>query len=98
MQAPEKMTLLPPEGDGHYTYLMIFEDGCRIDLSFEDKPYVDDGEPAIPLLDKDGILPALPPPSDRCWHIQDVYKRQTYCRAYHTGVGAYPPAECNRSP
>ena len=31
MQAPEKMTLLPPEGDGHYTYLMIFEDGCRID-------------------------------------------------------------------
>lgn len=70
MQAPEKMTLLPPEGDGHYTYLMIFEDGCRIDLSFVDKPYVDDGEPAIPLLDKDGILPALPPPSDRCWHIQ----------------------------
>ena len=31
---------------------------------------MDDGEPAIPLLDKDGILPALPPPSDRCWHIQ----------------------------
>ena len=72
MQLPEAMTLplLPPEGDGHFTYLVIFKDGNRIDLSFDFRPYVDDGEPAIVLLDKDGSLPPLPAPSDRIWHIQ----------------------------
>jgi aminoglycoside 6-adenylyltransferase len=72
MQLPEAMALplLPPEGDGHFTYLVIFQDGNRIDLSFDFRPYVDDGEPAIVLLDKDGSLPQLPAPSDKVWHIQ----------------------------
>lgn len=70
MQMPEAMTLLPPEGDGHFTYLMLFDDGNRIDLSFEYTPYIDDGEPAIALLDKDGFLPRLPVPSDKHWHIK----------------------------
>lgn len=48
--------LLPPEGDGHFTYLMIFEDGNRIDLSIEFKPYFNDGEPIIVLLDKDNSI------------------------------------------
>lgn len=52
-----------------YNYLMLFRDGNRIDLTlltveamrveiFRDLP-------AVPLLDKDGCLPPLPPPSDR---------------------------------
>lgn len=55
VQLPELMShpLLPPQADGHFTYLMIFEDGNRIDLSIEYKPYIDDGEPAVILLDKD---------------------------------------------
>jgi aminoglycoside 6-adenylyltransferase len=69
MQWPETMDLLPPDGDGHFTSLMIFDDGVRIDLSIESKPYTDDGEPAIVLLDKDGLLPPLPAPSDKHWHI-----------------------------
>jgi aminoglycoside 6-adenylyltransferase len=69
MQKPENMTLLPPEGDGHFTYLMIFEDGNRIDLSIEFNPYIDDREPAVTLLDKEGFLPLLPAPSDKHWHI-----------------------------
>ena len=67
LQMPEIMR--DPEGDGHFTYLMIFPDGNRIDLSFEFTPYIDDGEPAIVLLNKDGFLPELPKPTDRHWHI-----------------------------
>lgn len=70
MQTPETMSLLPPDGDGHFTYLMIFEDGNRIDLSIEFTPYIDDGEPAVVLLDKDGFLPQLPVPTDQHWHIK----------------------------
>lgn len=48
MRLPELNThpLLPPDNDGHFTYLIIFEDGNRIDLSIEKNAYVDDGEPA----------------------------------------------------
>ena len=49
---------------------MLFEDGNRIDLSIDNRPYIDDGEPAVVLLDKDGILPPLPLPSDTAYHIR----------------------------
>lgn len=62
-------SLLPPDGVGHFTYLMIFDDGNRIDLSIEFTPYLDDGGPAIVLLDKDGFLPHLPAPTDKHWQI-----------------------------
>lgn len=73
MQMPENMTLLPPDGDGHFSYMMIYPDGVRIDLSFEFAKYIDDGEPAVVLLDKDngnGFLPPLPAPNDKYWHIK----------------------------
>ncbi len=62
-QLPElnKHPLLPPMNDGHFTYLMIFADGNRIDLSVVDQPYGDSGEPAMILLDKDGYLPHIVP-------------------------------------
>lgn len=61
VQLPElnEHPLLPPCGDGNFTYLMLFEDGNRIDLNIERKPYFDDGEPAVILLDKDGALPDI---------------------------------------
>jgi aminoglycoside 6-adenylyltransferase len=71
MQMPEVMRY--PEGDGQFNYMMIYPDGVRIDLSFEFNEYIDNGEPAIALLDKDngrGFLPALPAPSDKYWHIK----------------------------
>jgi aminoglycoside 6-adenylyltransferase len=70
MQMPETMRF--PEGDGNFNYLIIFTDGVRLDLSFEFKKYIDDGEPALTLLDKDGgkgFLPFLGPPKDDLWHI-----------------------------
>ncbi len=71
MQMPETMRY--PRGDGSFCYLMIFSDGNRIDLNIEFTKYVDNGEPAIVLLDKDngkGFIPPLPSPSDKCWHIK----------------------------
>ena len=68
MQTPETSVLVPPEGDGHFTYLMLFTDGNRIDLSLYPLDRIPDccaDSLTVPLLDKDGLLPALPPPSDR---------------------------------
>ena len=62
MQMPEVMRY--PEGDGQFNYMMIYPDGVRIDLSFEFNEYIDNGEPAIALLDKDNgrgfYQPCLP--------------------------------------
>jgi aminoglycoside 6-adenylyltransferase len=71
MQMPETMRY--PNGDGNFTYMMIYPDGVRIDLSFDFKKYIDNGEPAVVLLDKDngsGFLPPLPLPNDKYWHIK----------------------------
>lgn len=76
MQMPEAMSLIPPENDGHFTYLIIFDDGNRIDLSFYCTPNIEEGEPAIVLLDKDGLLPQLPAPSDKLWHIKPPAEKQ----------------------
>ncbi len=61
MQLPELSThpLLPPANDGHFTYLMLFPDGNRIDLTIEKYPYIYNGEPAVILLDKKGFLPDI---------------------------------------
>jgi len=77
MQLPENMKLLPPSGDGHFCWLMIFEDGNRIDLSVEFTPYVDNGEPAKILLDKDGLIPKLKP-NERHWHIKPPSQKYFY--------------------
>lgn len=69
MQKPESMQLIPPDNDGSYVYLMIFPDGNRIDLQITADPYIDDGEPAVVLLDKDGSLPPIEPKKD-FWYVK----------------------------
>ena len=68
LQEPEDMQEPPAENDGHYTYLMQFKDGNRIDLSFDlpelFKAVIEDSLTVI-LLDKDGILKDIPPSSDK---------------------------------
>lgn len=59
LQKPESMKLVPPDNDGNYVYLMLFPDGNRIDLTVTSKKYENHGEPAVVLLDKDGILPKI---------------------------------------
>lgn len=60
--------------DRSYTWLMLFQDGNRIDLHIETvdaalERYGSDTL-TLPLLDKDGILPALPPPDDTGYWVQ----------------------------
>jgi len=71
MQMPEAMR--NPDGGGHFNYMMIYPDGNRLDLTFQDKNYLPNGEPTLTLLDKDngkGFLPILPSPNDKVYHIQ----------------------------
>ena len=67
LQTPENMGEPPAKGDGHYTYLMQFMDGNRIDLSFYALEQVDlivkDSLSRV-LLDKDNLIGQLPPPSE----------------------------------
>jgi len=71
MQMPEIMRY--PDGGGHFNYMMIYPDGNRLDLTFDDKKYMDDGEPAVVLLDKDSpseFFPVLPQQNDSVFHIK----------------------------
>lgn len=58
MQTPESMALFPPELDGWYSYLMLFEDGNRLDLMLipveEQQEYMAEDSLAVMLLEKDG--------------------------------------------
>ncbi len=51
--------LFPSEEERRFTWLMIFPDGNRIDLTVEEEAGIGEGEPAVVLLDKDGILAGL---------------------------------------
>jgi len=58
-----------------YTWLMLFKDGNRIDLHIEPvyENYGEDyGEDklTVTLLDKDNILPQIPPPSDVDYYVK----------------------------
>ncbi|MCL2821469.1 MAG: aminoglycoside 6-adenylyltransferase [Oscillospiraceae bacterium] len=71
MQMPEAMR--NPCGDGNFNYMMIYPDGVRLDLSFHQGVYEDDGEPSVTLLDKDngnGLRPQIPQPSGAIYHIK----------------------------
>jgi aminoglycoside 6-adenylyltransferase len=75
MQKPADMPLFPLEPGVPYTYLMLYEDGNRIDLSLV--PLNDiaahfkraDSLTTI-LLDKDRICPELKEPSDADYHVK----------------------------
>ncbi len=61
------------EPDEQYVYLMQFSDGVRIDLSFASikmiTPSLKDSLTVV-LMDKDGLIPSLPDPSDASYITQ----------------------------
>lgn len=73
LQRPDAMLGAPPRADGGETYLMLFVDGSRIDLTLLPvgamATYRHDG-PAEVLFDRDGVVPA-PPPPDAPHHVPD---------------------------
>jgi aminoglycoside 6-adenylyltransferase len=74
LQTPEAMSLFPPELGNWFSYLMLFADGTRIDLLLipiaESELYYKSDKLVKILLDKDGIFPALPEPSDEDYHVK----------------------------
>ncbi|HEY0607789.1 MAG TPA: aminoglycoside 6-adenylyltransferase, partial [Herpetosiphonaceae bacterium] len=67
LQMPEAMHDPPPQNNGTFIYLMQFTDGNRIDLGLApiamSAAFETDSLSQV-LLDKDGLLPPLAPPSD----------------------------------
>ncbi|MGF7088854.1 aminoglycoside 6-adenylyltransferase [Kroppenstedtia sanguinis] len=74
MQTPEDMELFPPDLDGNFSYLMLFADGNRIDLTLcpiEKKEDWNRGDKlSVVLLDKDHALPKLPEPTDQDYWVK----------------------------
>ncbi|MDD4494602.1 MAG: aminoglycoside 6-adenylyltransferase [Eubacteriales bacterium] len=73
LQMPETMRY-PDNPDGHFGYLMLFEDGNRIDLSLvplctENLEQYDCL--TVTLLDKVGIVPDYPPPTDKDFWLKE---------------------------
>lgn len=66
----------------YYAFLMLFTDGNRIDLTLQSREamlevYGTDSL-TIPLLDKDGMLPTIPPSSDINYHVKPPTEADYY--------------------
>lgn len=74
MQKPEAMTLFPPERGGWFSYLMLFTDGTRIDLTLvpenELNAYLKSDKLIQILMDKDGRIPNQPVPTDADYRVK----------------------------
>lgn len=74
-QFPDDPNWYPGEGrEGHFGYLMLFDDGNRIDLQLARKEFYREfcfeDRLAVVLLDKDGFLPQLPAPNESSHYIE----------------------------
>lgn len=63
---------------------MIFPDGNRIDLHITANPYIDDGEPAVVLLDKEKYLPEIEVQKDH-WYVKKPEQKifSDCCNEFH---------------
>ena len=74
MQYPDESPDYPSDKANSYGYLMIFTDGNRLDLTLKSEAHakenvLEDRLCEI-LLDKDGILPAIPEATDADYHVK----------------------------
>lgn len=70
MQTPDDMGESSSPHNCKYTYLMQFNDGNRIDLTFysiEKMDSLEEDSLSLLLMDKDGIIDSFPPPSDKSY-------------------------------
>lgn len=79
MQKPETMQLFPPEGGKAFPYLMLFEDGNRIDLQIfpleEIDNYLASDSLCVLLLDKDGLVKSMPESNERDYLLPQPGKK-----------------------
>lgn len=73
MQFPENSPFFPSDRHNCYGWLIQFTDGNRLDLHVETVPNaldnIEGDSLCIVLLDKEGILPAIPPSSDKDYWV-----------------------------
>lgn len=74
LQTPENMAMFPPELGGRFSYLMLFEDGTRIDLILipieEKEAYYMEDRLTVVLLDKDEEMPKRSKPTDQDYWVK----------------------------
>ena len=81
MQKPEDMELFPPELGNWFSYIIIFEDGNKLDLTLipinEVEDYFSTGDGLVKvLLDKDSLVKNDVIPSDRTYWIKEPTARE----------------------
>ncbi|GAB6439750.1 aminoglycoside 6-adenylyltransferase [Bacillus luti] len=80
VQMPEEMSLVPPDGDGKFPYLMQFMDGNRIDLTLVPVELINNfvGQDSLSklLLDKDNYIEEFPPASDKDYLIKKPIEKE----------------------
>ena len=97
MQTPDDWEIFLPYDDPwhgkHFGFLMQFMDGNRIDLTVAQPEMIREltaDSETILLLDKDGIIPPLPPASDRDYLVQKPDEKLFYgCCNEFLWVSAY---------
>lgn len=78
--------------DQLYSWLLIFGDGNRIDIGVETVEHMERGATRnklfLPLLDKVGCLPKLPPPSDEDFHVKVPAEKRYLgcCTAFFSNI------------
>ncbi|AQY38536.1 aminoglycoside 6-adenylyltransferase [Bacillus thuringiensis] len=80
VQMPEEMSLVQPDQDGKFPYLMQFMDGNRIDLTLVPveliKKFVGQDSLSKLLLDKDNCLEEFPPASDKDYLVKKPTEKE----------------------
>ena len=83
MQYPDENPDYPSDKENFYGWLMQFKDGNRIDLHVESishaMEHIADDKLCKILLDKDDILPDIPPATDEDYRIQRPTEQQFLC-------------------
>lgn len=86
MQMPEKMELLRGrvyDFDAVYCWLIQLADGNRVDLHVQSIPFSEkhilEDKLCLVLLDKDNILPEIPPSTDEDYHVKRPSEADFQC-------------------
>ncbi len=86
MQMPDKMDAMSgmeTNAANSYAYLMQFADGNRMDLTVMKLEYavknMKEDKLCVVLLDKDGVLPEIPAPSDECHWVKKPTAEEYFC-------------------
>lgn len=78
MQTPDENVLFPSDRDC-FAFLMLFQDGNRVDLTLYPLEKLDaykEESLSVLLMDKDGILGELPPPNDSDYIIKPLTEKE----------------------